>query len=186
MSDDLLFPGREAAGELADAAWRPFEDRRERAERVAAVHWSGAADRNPAELDFAEADLERQYRPMAAEAAEVAHTRDFPTRWGVRELEWVGDASLLVVYNNNPYPEHATARDRELQALRRYMAEDMIDTYECGYAEYPATGKSEGYSYAMLVLTDPGFAYQVVEKYFALIATALPAYNPHPGPDAGG
>ena len=192
MSDDELFPDRQAARERSDAAWREFEGwwtlvLWEKDRRVTDVHLSGQADRNPAALAHAEAGLERQYRPMAAEAAETARRRDMPTRLGARVIEGVAGCHLLVLYNNNPDRTHGTARDREREAFRRWLSEEAAeDTRECGYAEHPATGRDEGYTYAMLVLCDPEVVSKVIDQYFALVGTGLPDTDPPAGSEPEG
>jgi hypothetical protein len=104
---------------------------------------------------------------MAREAAETAHRKDFESRWGVRVLERVlCGKHLCVVYNNHTYADMPTRRDKELADYRRWLADAGLA--DLAYAEYPDRGRYEGYSYALLLLCDPGSEACVEEQFDAI------------------
>jgi hypothetical protein len=53
--------------------------------------------------------------------------------------------AVIVIYNNNFFG----ARGREVDELRELLA--GVGIKELGYAEYPDTGRDEGYTFAMVV-----------------------------------
>lgn len=160
-----------ARRERSDAAWRPFEEKwaalvAAKSDVLALVRANKFLRGTPAEAD-AEVELNELIALMAAEAARIAHEKDFETRRGCRVMEMVlGGGDVCVLYNNNFYTQVPTRRDRELEEFRGWLADR--DAEELAYAEFPDRGAEEGYTYALLLWCESATVDDLLEQYEAI------------------
>lgn len=85
--------------------------------------------------------------------ARDAYENNFASRRGTYIVELFGAAdSVVCIYDNNPYKDDATKRDRETDDITRRLAAIGVETL--AYSTYPKDGVSAGYTYAMLVDAD--------------------------------
>ncbi len=81
-----------------------------------------------------------------AALAEFGHEALFPERWG---SQFMNGEDAVWIFNNWPYCDRATRRDKQLAAFRISLAAHGLE--EVAYAEFPRGGSSEGYSYSIMV-----------------------------------
>jgi hypothetical protein len=110
-------------------------------------------------LELLKTEPQAAWQQMAANCAEDAHTRNFPSRRGTYVINDVPTdrGQVICLYNNNPYkkPGYGNAmdrarRDKETDLFRARIREAGFD--ELAYATYPGPSEvSAGYSYAMIL-----------------------------------
>jgi hypothetical protein len=99
-----------------------------------------------------------------------AHENHFESRRGIWHIQ---DLDVLCLYNNHPYGENFSGRDKATDLFRVWLKQQGID--ELAYATYPKEGADAGYTYAMLIKAGADRQQEIADVLTAIFVGSVKA-----------